>query len=79
MAFSGKMLLASMDHIKHCITDSYASRLGIFNKIFTALVEKNGSTERLMIDATHFKAHRTAVSLLKKGLFPAVSDVQKAG
>ena len=53
------------------------SRLGIFNKIFAELVEKNGSTTRLMIDATHLKAHRTAASLLKKGLFPAVSDAQK--
>jgi putative transposase len=26
----------------------------------------------LMIDATHLKAHRTAASLLKKGLFPDV-------
>lgn len=55
------------------------SRLGIFNKIFMELVEKHGTTERLMIDATHLKAHRTAASLLKKGLFPAVSDEQKAG
>lgn len=54
------------------------SRLGVFNKIFTALVEKHGTTERLMIDATHLKAHRTAASLLKKGLFPAVSGAQKA-
>jgi len=54
------------------------SRLGVFDKIFTALVEKNGSSERLMIDATHLKAHRTAASLLKKGLFPAASDAQRA-
>ena len=27
-----------------------------------------------MIDATHLKAHRTAASLLKKGLFPDVSN-----
>ena len=33
---------------------------------------------RLMIDATHLKAHRTAASLLKKGLFPAASDAQRA-
>jgi hypothetical protein len=26
----------------------------------------------LMIYSTHLKAHRTAASLLKKGLFPAV-------
>lgn len=55
------------------------SRLGVFNKIFMELVEKQGDTERLMIDATHLKAHRTAASLLKKGLFPAVSGGQKAG
>ena len=54
------------------------SRLGVFNKIFMELVEKQGNTERLMIDATHLKAHRTAASLLKKGLFPAVSGGQKA-
>jgi transposase len=34
--------------------------------------------DQLMIDATHLKAHRTAASLLKKGLFPDVSDVPKA-
>ena len=54
------------------------SRLGVFNKIFMELVEKQGDTGRLMIDATHLKAHRTAASLLKKGLFPAVSGAQKA-
>ena len=31
-----------------------------------------------MIDATHLKAHRTAASLLKKGLFPDVSGAQRA-
>jgi hypothetical protein len=29
--------------------------------------------DQLMIDATHLKAHCTAASLLKKGIFPAVS------
>jgi hypothetical protein len=28
----------------------------------------------LIIDATHLKAHRTAASLLKLGLYPDVSD-----
>jgi len=42
------------------------------------LAEKQGDTERPMIDATRLEAHRTAASLLKKGLFPAVSDGQKA-
>ena len=33
---------------------------------------------RLLADATHLKAHRTASSLLKKGLFPDTLGVQKA-
>ena len=53
------------------------SRLGVFNKIFAALA-KGGKPERIMIDATHLKAHRTAASLLKKGLFPDVSGAPKA-
>jgi putative transposase len=51
------------------------SRLGVFNKIFAALAKKGGNPQRIMIDATHLKAHRTAASLLKKGLFPDVSGV----
>ena len=54
------------------------SRLGVFNRIFAELAGKGGRSERLMIDATHLKAHRTAASLFKKGLFPDVSDVPKA-
>jgi transposase len=54
------------------------SRLGVFNKIFAALAAKGGKPQRIMIDATHLKAHRTAASLLKKGLFPDVSDAPKA-
>src|SRR3954453_16549170 len=47
------------------------SRLGVFARIFAALAAQGGVPVRLMIDATHLKAHRTAASLLKKGLFPA--------
>lgn len=54
------------------------SRLGVFNRIFEALAAKGGRSDQLMIDATHLKAHRTAASLLKKGMFPAVSDAPKA-
>ena len=54
------------------------SRLGVFNRIFAELSAKGGRCERLMIDATHLKAHRTAASLLKKGLFPDVSDAPRA-
>jgi putative transposase len=49
------------------------SRLGAFNKIFEELA-KGSTSERLMIDSTHLKAHRTAASLLKKGMFSVVSD-----
>ena len=55
------------------------SRMGVFNRIFAALAEQAGEPDRLMIDATHLKAHRTAASLLKKGLFPAVSVGRRAG
>ena len=54
------------------------SRLGVFNKIFAELAGKGSKPDRLMIDATHLKAHRTAASLLKKGLFPDVSGAPKA-
>ena len=55
------------------------SKMGVFDQIFTALVAESGPPDRLMIDATHLKAHRTACSLLKGGSFPALSGVQKAG
>ncbi len=54
------------------------SRMGVFDRIFAALAGKAGKPERLMIDATHLKAHRTAASLLEKGLFPAVSGARRA-
>jgi putative transposase len=54
------------------------SRLGVFNKIFAELARKAGKPRRLMIDATHLKAHRTVASLLKKGLFPDVSGAPRA-
>lgn len=54
------------------------SRVGVFNKIFAELAAARGKPDRLMIDATHLKAHRTAASLLKKGMFPAVSVKRRA-
>ena len=54
------------------------SRLGVFNKIFAELAGKAGKPRRIMIDATQLKAHRTAASLLKKGLFPDVSAGPRA-
>ena len=52
------------------------SRMGIFDRIFADLAASEGVPEQLQIDATHLKAHRTAASLLKKGLFPTVSDAR---
>jgi len=54
------------------------SQMGVFDRIFKALSREPETPERLMIDATHLKAHRTAASLLKKGMFPAVSGERKA-
>jgi transposase len=54
------------------------SRMGVFDRIFAGLAGEGPKPERLMIDATHLKAHRTAASLLKKGLFPAASGGPKA-
>ena len=54
------------------------SRMGVFDRIFAGLAGESPKPERIMIDATHLKAHRTAASLLKKGLFPAASGGPKA-
>ena len=53
------------------------SRMGVFNRIFAALAGEAGAPERLMIDSTHLKAHRTAASLLKKGLLRAALDAPR--
>jgi putative transposase len=64
------------------------SRLGVFNRIFSELAGQAGEPDRIMIDATHLKAHRSpacadcvnlpaAASLLKGGLFPDVSGGPK--
>jgi len=54
------------------------SKLGVFDNIFKALSSQD-VPEQLQIDATHLKAHRTASSLLKKGMFPVTSGAQKVG
>ena len=55
------------------------SRLGVFDRIFAGLAGEGPKPERIMIDATHLKAHRTAASLLKKGMFPVVSGAPRVG
>lgn len=55
------------------------SRLGVFNRIFEELARNGRKPDRIMIDVAHLKAHPTAKSLLKKGLFPALSSARRAG
>jgi len=54
------------------------SKAGVFDRIFSTLAGMSEATGTVMIDATHLKAHRTAASLLKKGMFRAVLDAPKA-
>ena len=65
----------------------------MFERIFAALAAQPGVPEQLMIDSTHLKAlslgqtgrrcpsqtHRSATSLVKKGLLRAASDRTKGG
>lgn len=53
------------------------SEMGVFGRIFVELAKAGRETGEVMIDATHLKAHRTAASLLKKGLFPDISGAPK--
>jgi putative transposase len=54
------------------------SRMGVFGRILAELAKGGGEPDEIMIDATHLKAHRTAASLLKKGLYRDFLDAQKA-
>lgn len=47
------------------------SRLGVFDRVFAALASEAPEPERIMIDATHLKAHRTAASLQRGGCSPS--------
>ena len=53
--------------------------MGVFNKIFASLAASSDADDILMIDATHLKAHRSAASFLKKGLFPDILGGRRAG
>jgi hypothetical protein len=39
------------------------SRMGIFDRILGNLAAKSGTPDRVMIESTHLKSHRTAASL----------------
>lgn len=55
------------------------SRTGVFDRIFAALAGQGPKPQRIMSDATHLKAHRTAASLLKQGMFPVSLGRTKGG
>ena len=52
------------------------SKLKILNKIFNKLAKYTPFDGSLMLDSTHLKTHRTAASLLKKGILH-VSPVEQ--
>src|SRR3979490_1175138 len=54
------------------------SKAGVLNRIFATLAAMSEATGAVMIDATHLKAHRTAASLFKKGVFHVVSGGKRA-
>jgi transposase len=54
------------------------TRMGVFSRIFHALAGEADTPDRLIIDSTHLKAHRTAASLLKRGLLHAASAAPRA-
>jgi hypothetical protein len=53
--------------------------MGVFSRIFAALAGEAGEPDRLIIDSTHLKAHRTAASLRKRGRVIAASAAPRAG
>jgi hypothetical protein len=58
-----------MPNPAYLLTRAQMRRLGVFDRIFAALAAEAGPPH-LMVDSIHFKARRTATSLLQNGLFP---------
>jgi len=54
------------------------TRAGVFTTIFATLAGKAGVPDRIMIDASRLKAHRTSASPLQKNGVRAGSDAPKA-
>ncbi|WP_408906185.1 IS5 family transposase [Roseomonas marmotae] len=46
----------------------YGPHKALYNRIFVGLAGRKGQPDRLMIDAMHLKAHRTAASRLKRAV-----------
>jgi putative transposase len=52
--------------------------MGVFDRIFANIAAESGSPDRVMIDSTHLKAHRTAASPLKSRIHHVSSAARKA-
>jgi hypothetical protein len=53
--------------------------MGVFIRILAALAGEAGEPDRLIIDGTHHKAHRTGASLRRSGRWIAASAAPGAG
>jgi transposase len=56
-----------------------SSRMGVFSRIFAALAGEAGAPDRLIIDSTHLKAHRTAARLRERARLIAASAAPQGG
>ena len=68
---------APMGHIKPSTIGLCAGAVLAYSTRFLRNGAQGWQASTLMMDTTHLKAHRTAASLLKKGLFPDVSDAPR--
>ena len=66
--FSERMHLMSTARTKRCAIALSGGVCSVFSKIFTEVANKTPFDGSLMIDSAHLEAHRTAASLLKKGI-----------
>jgi hypothetical protein len=48
--------------------------MGIFDQIFANLATESGPPDRVMIDSTHLKAHRTAATSRQPLSFGSVNE-----
>jgi len=55
------------------------SALCVFDRIFQSLAAEGPKPERIILESTLLKAHRTAASLLKKGVLHFASGVPRTG
>jgi len=78
LAVAGQMRQQIMGRGKPCTTAMYAGpSRGIWEGIFSALAGSDGAPDRVMIDSTIVKAHRTSGGA-KGGLWLMVSAVPRA-